>query len=182
MSDSASPEPPHARLPCPSLSLRVSSNSSTESVMLSNHLVLCHPLLLLPSIFPSISILPNELALLFTWSKYQSFSFSISPSNRYSGWISCRIDWFDLAVQGTLKSSFQYYSVKNQPICLQCRKIFVLFCNFLTDDDGIMWILVKQIWPKVNSTLAIFISEHICTSEHWFYILTWNIPKYLFCS
>ena len=69
----------------------------------------------------------------------------VSQSNRYSGLTSCWIDWFDLAVQGTLKSSFQYYSVKNQPICLQCRKIFVLFCNFPTDYDETMWILVKQI-------------------------------------
>ena len=76
---------------------------STESAMPSNHLILCHPLLLLPSIFPSIRGFYNELALCIRWPKYWSFSFSISPSNEYSGLISFSIDWFDLlAVQGTL--------------------------------------------------------------------------------
>ena len=79
---------------------------SIESVMPSNHLILCHPLLLLPSIIPSIRVFPNELALHIRWPKYWSFSFSISPSNEYSGLISFRMDWLDLfAVQGTLKSS-----------------------------------------------------------------------------
>ena len=77
---------------------------SIESVMPSNHLILCHPLLL-PSIFPSIGVFSNELALLIRWSNYWSFSFSISPSSEYSGLISFSVDWFDLlAVQGTLKS------------------------------------------------------------------------------
>ena len=84
-----------------------------ESVMPSNHLILYHPLLLLPSVFPSIRALSNELALRIRWPKYWSFSFSISPSNEYSGLISFRIDWFDLlAVQGTLKSLLQYHSSK----------------------------------------------------------------------
>ena len=78
---------------------------SIESVMPSNHLILCCPLLLLPSIFPSIRVFSNESALCIRWPKYWSFNFSISPSNEYSGLISFRIDWFDhLAVQGTLKS------------------------------------------------------------------------------
>ena len=76
-----------------------------ESVMPSNHLVLCHHLLLLPSILPSIRVFSNESALCIRWSKYYSFSFNISPSNEYSGLISIRIDWFDiLVVQETLKS------------------------------------------------------------------------------
>ena len=84
-----------------------------ESVMPSNYLILCHPLLLLPSIFPSIKAFSNELALHFRWPKYRSFSFSISPSNEYSGLISFRIDWFELlAVQGTLKSLLQHHSSK----------------------------------------------------------------------
>ena len=84
-----------------------------ELVMPSNHLILCHPLLLLPSIFPSISVFSNGSALHITWPKYRSFSFSISPSNVYSGSISFRIDWFDLlAVQGTLKSLLQHHSSK----------------------------------------------------------------------
>ena len=86
---------------------------SVESVMLSNHLVLCHPLLLLPSVFPSIRVFSNESALCIRWPKYWSFSFSINPSNEYSGLISFRIDWFDLfAVQETLKSLLQHHSSK----------------------------------------------------------------------
>ena len=81
---------------------------SSESGMLSNHLILCHPLLLLPPVFPSIRVFSNELALCIKWSKYWSFGFSISPSNEYSGLISFRIDWFDLlAVQVTLKNLLQ---------------------------------------------------------------------------
>ena len=86
---------------------------SIESVMPSNHLILCCPLLLLPSIFPSIRIFSNESVLHIRWPKYWSFSFSISPSNEYSGLISFTIDWFDLlAAQGTLKSLLQHYSSK----------------------------------------------------------------------
>ena len=84
-----------------------------ESVMPSNHLILCPPLLLLPAIFPSIRVFSNELALHMRWPKYWSFSFSISPSNEYSGLISFRMDWLDLlAVQGTLKSLLQNHSLK----------------------------------------------------------------------
>ena len=84
-----------------------------ESVVLANHLVLCHPLLLLPSIFPSIRVFSYESALCIRWPNFWSFSFSISPSNEYSGLISFRIDWFDLlAVQGTLKSLLQCHNSK----------------------------------------------------------------------
>ena len=84
-----------------------------ESVMPTNHLILCHLLLLLPSVFPSIRVFSNESALHIRWPKYWSFSFSISPSNEYSGLISFKIDWFDLlAVQGTLKSLLQHHSSK----------------------------------------------------------------------
>ena len=86
---------------------------SIESVMPSNHLNLCHPLLLLPSIFPSIRIFSKESVLRIRWPKYWSFSFSISPSNEYSGLISFRMDWLALlAVQGTLKSLLQHHSSK----------------------------------------------------------------------
>src|SRR5574341_1388990 len=86
---------------------------SIESVMSSNHLILCRPLLLLPSIFPSITVFSNESALRIRWLKYWSFSFNISPSNGYSGLISFRMDWLDLlAVHGTLKSLLQYHSSK----------------------------------------------------------------------
>ena len=86
---------------------------SIESVMPSNHLILCHPLLLPPSIFPSIRVFSDESVLLIRWPKYWSFSFSISPSNEYSGLISFRMYWLDLlAVQGTLKGLLQYHSSK----------------------------------------------------------------------
>ena len=86
---------------------------SIESVMPPNHLILCRPLLLLPSIYPSIRVFSNESALRIRWTKYWSFSFNISPSNQYSGLISFRMDWLDLlAVQGTLKSLLQHHSSK----------------------------------------------------------------------
>ncbi|CAI9171604.1 unnamed protein product [Rangifer tarandus platyrhynchus] len=86
---------------------------SIESVMPSNHLTLCHPLLLLPLFFPSIRVFSNESALRIRWPKYWSFSFSISPSNEHPGLISFRMDWLDLlAVQGTLKSLLQHHSSK----------------------------------------------------------------------
>ena len=86
---------------------------SIESVLPSNNLVLCHPLLILPSIFPSISIFSNESVLCIRWPKYWSFSFNISPTNEYSGLISFRMDWLNLlAVQGTLKSLLQHHSSK----------------------------------------------------------------------
>ena len=88
---------------------------STESVMPSNHLILCRPLLLPPSIFPSIRVFSNESVLCIRWTKYWSLSFSISPSNEYSGLISFRMDWLDLlAVQGTLKSLLQH-TVQKHP-------------------------------------------------------------------
>ena len=88
---------------------------SFESLMPSNHLILYHPLLLLPSIFPSIRVFSNDSALHIRWPKYWSFSFSISPSKEYSGLISFRIDWFDLlAVQVTLKSLLQHHNEKYQ--------------------------------------------------------------------
>ena len=101
----------HARFSCPSLELV--KLMSIELVMPPNHFVLCHPLLLLPSIFPRIRIFFNESALCIRWPKYQSFSFSISPSNEYSEVISFRMDWLDLlAVQRTLKSLLQHHSSK----------------------------------------------------------------------
>ena len=96
------------------LNKRLSSSSSSmsiESVMPSNHLILCRPLLLPPSIFPSIRVFSNESVLHIRWPKYWSFSFSISPSNEYSGLISFRMYWLDLlAVQGTFKSLLQHHS------------------------------------------------------------------------
>ena len=97
---------------------------SIESVMPSSHLILCHPLLLLPSIFPSIRVFSNESALRIRWPKYWSFSFNISPSNEHPGLISFRMDWLDLlAVKGTLKSLLQHHSSKAS---ILCRSAFFL--------------------------------------------------------
>ena len=114
MSDSATPwTAAHQGFLPFSISRSLLKLMSTESVMPSNHLILCRPLLLLPSIFPSIRVFSNELALCIRWPKYWSFSFNICASSEYSGLISFRIDWFDLlAVQGTLKSLLQHYSLK----------------------------------------------------------------------
>ena len=96
---------------------------SIELVMPSNHLILCHPLLFLPSVFSSIRIFSNESVLHIRWPKYWSFSFSLSPSNEHPGLISFRVDWLDLlAVQGMLKSLFQHHSSKAS--VLQCSAIF----------------------------------------------------------
>ena len=89
------------------------AHTHVESVLTSNNLILCHPLLLLPLIFPSIKVFSNDLALCIRWPKYCSFSISLGPSNEYSGLISFKIDWFDLlAVQGTVKSLLQHHSSK----------------------------------------------------------------------
>ena len=104
--------------------------TSIELVMPSNHLILCRPLLLLPSIFPSIRIVSNESVLRSRLLKYWSFSFSISPSNEHSGLISFRIDWFDLAFQGTLKSLPQHHSSKAS--ILRCSAFFLSFGPILT--------------------------------------------------
>ena len=98
---------------------------SIESVMPSNHLILCRPLLLLPLILPSIRVFSNESVLHSRWPKYWSFTFSISPSNEYSGLISFRMDWLDLlAAQGTLKSLLQHCSSKAS--VLQCSAFFIV--------------------------------------------------------
>ena len=119
----------HTRLPCPSLSISLCLLKlvSIESVRLSNHLILCHPLLLLPSIFPSIRVFSNELSLCIRWPKYWSFSvsFSMSSSNEYSGLISFKIDWFDfLAVQRTFKNFLQHHSSKTS--VLWCSAFFMV--------------------------------------------------------
>ena len=102
---------------------------SVESVMPSNHLILCCPLLLLPSIPPSIKVFSIESVLHTRWPKYWSFSFNISPSNEYSGLISFRIDWLDLpAVQGTLKSLLQHHSSKAS--ILQCSWFFIVQLSY----------------------------------------------------
>ena len=103
---------------------------SIELMMPSNHLILCHPLLLPPSIFPSIRVFSNESAFQIRWPKYWSFSFNISPSNEHSGLISLRMDWLDLlAAQGTLKSLLQHHSSKAS--ILQCSAFFIVQLSHL---------------------------------------------------
>ena len=115
----------HARFPCLSLPPRVSSNSRLLSMMPSNHLTLCCPLLLLPSIFPSITVFSNESVLCIRWPKYWSFSFSLSPYSGYLGLISFSFDWLDFpAVQGTLKSLLLHHSSKTS--ILSCSAFFIV--------------------------------------------------------
>ena len=105
--------------------LELAQTHCIELVMPSNHLTLCHPLLLLPSIFPSTRVFSNESVLRIRWPKYQSFSFSISPFNEYSGLISFRMNWLDLlAVQGTLKGLLQHNSSKAS--VLRCSAFFMV--------------------------------------------------------
>ena len=131
MSDSLWPHGlQHAKLPCPSLSPRVLRLMSIESVMPSNHLVLCRPLRLLLLLFPSIRVFSNKSALCIRWPKDRSFSFNISPSNDYSALISFRMVWFNLlAVQGTLKSLLQHHSSK--ALILWCSAFFLVQLSHL---------------------------------------------------
>ena len=127
--------------------------------MLSNHHILCCPPLLLPSIFPSIKVFSRESSVHIRWPKYWSFSFSISPSNKYFGLISFRIDWFDLAVQGTLKSLLQHHSVKVS--ILWCSAFFMVQLShpYMTTEKNIaftIWIFVGKVMSLLFKTLSRF--------------------------
>ena len=154
----------HARLPWPSPSPRACSDLSIESVMPFNHFILCHPLLLLPSIFPSIKVFPNESVLHIRWPKYWSFSFSISPSNEYSGLISFRMDWFILlTVQGTVKSLLQHQSSKVS--VLQCSASFMVQLShpYMTTGKTIaltIWTFVGKVMSLLFNTLSRFVFLH----------------------
>ena len=126
---------------------------SIESVMPSNHLILCHPLLLLPSLFPRIRVFSNESFLCISWPKYWSFSFSISPSNEYSGMISFRMDWLDLlAVQGTLKSLLQHCSSKGS--IPQCSAFFIVQLSHPYMTTGKTIALMR--WTFVGKVMSAF--------------------------
>ena len=131
---------------------------SIESGMLSNHLILCCPLLLLPSIFPSIRVFSNESAFCIRWPKYWSFSFNISPSNEYPGVISSRLDWLDLlAVQGTLKSLLQHHSSKAS--ILRRSAFFIVQHSHLYITTGKTIDLMRQAFvDKVMSLLLNMLS------------------------
>ena len=126
---------------------------SIESLMPSNHLILCHSLLLLPSIFPSIRVFSNESALHIRWLKYWHFSFSISPSNEYSGFVSFRIDWFDLlAVQETPKSLLQHHGSKAS--ILWCSAFFMVQLSHPYMATGKT--INLTIWTFVSKVMSLF--------------------------
>ena len=134
---------------------------SIKSVMPSNHLILCHPLLLLLSVVHSIKIFSNKSVVCIRWPKYWSFSFSISPSSEYLGLISLRIDWFDLpAVQGTLKSLLQQYSSKAS--ILWCSVLFMiqLSCQYMTTGKTIA-LNIQTFVSKVMSLLCNTLSRFV---------------------
>ena len=148
---------------------------SIESVIPSNHLILCRPLLLLPSIFPSIRVFSDESALCIRWPKYWSFSFSISLSNEYSRLISFRMDWFDLlAVQGTLKSLLQHHSSKAS--IFQCSAYFIVQLSHPNMTTGktialTRWTFVDKVMSllfKMLSSLVItFLPRSKCLLNSW---------------
>ena len=136
---------------------------SIESVMPSNRLIFCHPLLLLPSIFPSIRVFLNESAPRIRWPKYWSFSFNISPSNEHPGLISFRMDWLDLlAVQGTLRSLLQHHSAKAS--ILQCSAFFTVQLSHPYMTTGKTIALTRQTFvDKVVSLLFSMLSSLVIT-------------------
>ena len=142
---------------------------SIESVMPSNHLILCCPLLLLPSIFPSIRVFYNESALCIRWPKYWSFSFNSSPSNEHQGLTCLRMDWLDLlAVQETLKSLFQHHSSKAS--VLQCSAFFIvqLSRSYMTTGKTIAltrWIFVSKVIALLFSILSSFVTDFLPRSK-----------------
>ena len=136
---------------------------SIESVMPSNHLILCHPLLLLPSIFPSVKVFSNESALRTRWPKYWSFSFDISPSNEHPGLISFRMDWMDLlAVQGTLKSLLQHHSSKASILWRSAFFVVQLSHPYMTTGKTIA-LTRRTLVDKVMSLLFNMLSRLVIT-------------------
>ena len=153
----------HTRLPCPSPTPGVYSNSCPSVMMPSNHLILYRPLLLPPSISPSIRVFPNEPVLHVRWPKYWSFSFCISPSTEYSGLISFRMDWLDLlAVQGILKSLLQHHSSKAS--IFQCSAFFIVQPSHPYMTTGKTRVLTRQTFVgKVISLLFNTLSKLVIT-------------------
>ena len=143
---------------------------SIESVMPSNHLILCYLLLLLPSVFPSIRVFSNESVLNIKWPKYWSFGFSISPFNGYSGLISCRIDWFDLlAVQGTLKSLLQYHSSKASILWRSAFFIVQLSHPYMTTVNTIAltrWTFVGKVMSLLFNMLSKLVITYLPRTKH----------------
>ena len=158
--------------PQTSLSLTISQSllklMSIESVMPSNHLIHCHSLFLPPSIFPSIRVFSNEWALCVRWPKF--WSFSISSSNEYSEMISFRIDWFDLGVQGTLKSLLQHHSLK--ALILWCSAFFIVQLShpYMTTGKTIalsIWTFVSKVMSLLFNTLSRLVIAFLSRSKHF---------------
>ena len=146
---------------------------SIKLVMLSKHLILCHPLLLLPSVSPSIRVFSNKLALRIRWPKYWSFSFIITPSNAYSGLISFRIDWFDLfAIQGTLKSLPQHHNSKASIFRHSAFFIVKLSHSYMTTGKTIA-LTIRTFVGKVMSLLFFFFP---------FIFINWRLITLHYCS
>ena len=143
---------------------------SIESVMPPNRLILCRPLLLLPSIFPSVRVFSNELTLHIRWPKYWSFTFSICPSNEYSGLISFRIDWFNLlAVQGTLKSLLQHRSSKASILWHSTFFMAQLSHPYRTTGKTISlttWTFVGKVTSLLFNMLFMFVTAFLPRSKH----------------
>ena len=142
----------------------------TESVMPSNRLILCHPLLLLPSVFPNIRVFSNESTLCIMWPRYWIFSFITSPSNEYLRLISFRIDWFDLlVVQGTLKSVLQHHSSKTSILWHSAFFIVQLWHPYLTTGKTIaltIWTFVGKVMSLLFNTLSRFVIAFLPRSKH----------------
>ena len=141
--------------------------TSIKSVMPSNHLILCRPLLLLPSIFPSIRVFSNESALRIRWPKYWSFSFNISPSNEYSGLVSFRMDWLDL--QGTLKSLLQHCSSKVSILRRSAFFIVWLSHPYMTTGKTIAltrWTFVGKVMSLLYNMLSTLVITFLTRSKH----------------
>ena len=164
MSDSLRPhESQHTRPPCPSPTPSLPKPMFIESVMPSNHLILCHPLLLLPPILPSIRVFSNESTLHMRWPKYWSFSLSISPSKEHPGLISFRMDWLDLiAIQGTLKSLIKNHRSKSS--ILQRSAFFTLQLSHPYMTTGKTIALTRRTFVgKVMSLLLNMLSRLVIT-------------------
>ena len=154
----------HATLPCPSTPESLLKFMSIESVMLSNHLILCRPLLFLPSIFPSIRVFSDESALCIRWPKYWSFRFNISPSNEYSGLISFRMNWLDLlAVQGTLKSLLQHHSSKASILWRSAFFVVQLSHPYMTTETIALtrWTFVDKVMSLLFNMLSRFVTAFL---------------------
>ena len=143
--------------------------------MPSNHLILCHPLLLLPSIFPSMRVFSNESALHIRWPKYWSFSFNISPSSEHPGLLSFRMDWLDLlAVQGTLKSLLQYYSSKASILQHSAFFIVQLSHQYMTTGKTIdltTWTFVGKVLSLLFNMLSRLVITFLPRSKRLFYFM-----------